>query len=374
MVRRYPSVQDTANDHIVGFSRDGLHLIFSSDRNGKFGIWSFAFYRNAVEGSPTVLADDLGRASVLGMAHNGAFYYTKSTNSLDVYTAEIDVASGRLLSSPSNVVKRFRGSFQFPTWSADGSQLSFVSKLEVGWEIWIYSRQSGEMRRLEPKLASFIRPQWDPSGNGIFVSGNDRSGRSGIFLVDVQTGDAKLVIDKRTLRGQEGTWGKDGRTLYDRFTNALKGLFRIDTQTHQRQVLYVPPENLDLGTENLALSPDENTLAFKVTDRKAGTSSLMLIPAEGGPARSLLTITKPEEFPFGSFAWSADSKQILTVRTRDQSSELWLVPTEGGDARKVDFPAMSVRQMRMSSDGRTIAFTSGVASGEVWVAENILPR
>jgi Tol biopolymer transport system component len=155
------------------------------------------------------------------------------------------------------------------------------------------------------------------------------------------------------------------------------GIFRIDTQTGQRQLLYVPPPNLNLGQENLTLSPDGKTLAFQARDK--ASSSLMVVPATGGPARTLLTVTKPETFPYGSFAWTADSTQILTVRTRNQAptseaapvSELWLIDMNGQNQRKIDFPAMNIRQLRMSRDGQTIAFTAGETSDEVWVAENL---
>ena len=369
-------IEDPANDRTIGFSRDGRRLIFSSDRKGTYGVWAVALSGNAAQGEPVELAHDLGRASPIGLTDDGKLYYTVATNSVDVYTAEIDVATGRLLSAPNNVVKRFRGSFRFPTWSPDRSRLSLISSLDSGPQIWIYSRESHQIRAIEPRLATFARPQWDPSGDRIFVTGSDRSGRSGIFRVDVQSGDTKMAIDKETLNGMEGVWARDGRTLFDRFGDARggkAGLFRMDVQTGQRLVLYRPPADGDLGLENLALSPDESTLAFQLRKQASGASSLMLVPAAGGPPRQLLQIMKPESFLFGSFAWTPDSKQILAVRTRNNTSELWLVPVDGGNPRKVEFPSMRIVQLRMSSDGRTIAFVSGDASGEVWVAENLLP-
>ena len=207
----------------------------------------------------------------------------------------------------------------------------------------------------------------------MFVEGSDRSGRSGIFRVDANTGDAEIAIDNLVLDGGEGVWAKDGHTLFNRFNDPKSGLFRIDIPTGLRQVLYKPPPNTDLGLENLALSPDEQTLAFQTRQPNSRTASLMLMPTAGGPVQRLLTITQPETFIFGSFAWTADSKQVLAARTRDKTSELWLVPVDGSDPRQVDFPSMRVFQMRMNPDGRTIAFASGEAAGEVWVAENLLP-
>src|SRR4029077_7005162 len=97
--------------------------------------------------------------------------------------------------------------------------------------------------------------------------------------VDANTGDAQLAIDEKTLNGFEGAWAHDGHTLFDRFNDAKLGLFRLDIQTSRRQVLYVPPPGLDLGLENLALSPDESMLSFQARQPATGMSSLMVIPA-----------------------------------------------------------------------------------------------
>ncbi|MEO8100079.1 MAG: protein kinase [Acidobacteriota bacterium] len=368
-----PVVQDSADDVIIGFSSDGRRLVFSSDRKGTYGLWSLAFSGNRITGEPVELAHDLGRASPLGLIREGAFYYKVVTDSVDVYTADIDVAGGQVRSAPTNVVKRFRGSFRFPSWSADGNQLSFISFLDGAPRIWIHSRQTGEVRTVAPDLASFLQPKWDPSGGGIFVTGADHQGRQGIYRVDPNTGDSALAISSKVLNGVDGVWARDGHTLFGRFSDPTAGLFRIDSRTGGRQVLYVPPSGSDLGLENLALSPDEQVLVFQARQRAAGTSSLMSIPASGGIARTLLTIAKPEQFLFGSFAWTADSTEILTARTRGDKSELWLVPRNGGAARKIGFPEMRIAQLKMSPGGRTIAFTSGEAAGEVWMAENLLP-
>src|SRR4029077_2667172 len=131
--------------------------------------------------------------------------------------------TGRLVSGPDNVVKRFRGSFRFPSLSADGPRMSFMYLLDGRPRLGIYSRETQEIHTLDLKLASVVRPQWDPSGDRIFVVGSDRSGRDGIFRVDANTGDAQLAIDEKTLNGFEGAWAHDGHTLFDRFNDAKLG-------------------------------------------------------------------------------------------------------------------------------------------------------
>jgi|GEM_PF-3369904 len=370
-----PVVTHPANDNIIGFSPEGRRLIFSSDRKGANGVWALAFSEQGASGEPEELAHDIGRSEPLGLTNDGSLYYLLATDSQDVYTAEIDVAAARRLSGPDSVVKRFNGFFMFPSWSPDGRRLSLWWRLDPQHPtLGIYSLDTGRIRTVQPKLRQFLRPQWDPSGDNIYVQGKDNEGRGGIFRVDPDTGDATLVVSHALLRsGYEGAWSCDGRTIFNRFDDARLGIFRVDIDTGRRQVLFVPAPGVDLDVENLALSPDERTLAFQARQPAAGASSLLLMPARGGPARPLLTVHQPEVFPFGAFAWTADSSQILTLRSREHKSEIWLVPVYGGEPRKIDFPPMRIVQLHMSPDGRTVAFTAGGRSQEIWVAENLLP-
>jgi Tol biopolymer transport system component len=124
--------------------------------------------------------------------------------------------------------------------------------------------------------------------------------------------------------------------------------------------------------ENLALSPDERTLAFHA--REKGKSSIMLIPTAGGPARPLLTIEQPEVFPFWGYSWTPDSKHLVSARNRENVGELWLVPVDGSAPRRIHFPRMGALQsVRMNPDGKTVAFVAGGSESQLWVAEHLLP-
>jgi Tol biopolymer transport system component len=136
--------------------------------------------------------------------------------------------------------------------------------------------------------------------------------------------------------------------------------------------LYVPPNGVDLGLENLALSPDERMLAFQARNEAAGVSTLIVVPAAGGPARSLFTIHAPQAFLYGSFTWTPDSKQILASRTENDVSEIWRIPIDGSPPAKIDFPAMRIQSLRLNRDGKTIAFSTVKNRAEIWVFERFL--
>ena len=77
-----------------------------------------------------------------------------------------------------------------------------------------------------------------------------------------------------------------------------------------------------------------------------------------------------------SVAWAPDGQGVLFVKQPDpksQTTELWLVPVQGGEPRKLDLAGPVIREVRVHPDGRRIAYTAGGDRSDVWVMENFLP-
>ena len=373
-------IQQPSDDFLIAWSPDRSRLIFSSNRRGDPGLWAAAISDSAVIGEPQELRPDIGKIDPLGITQRGSLYYRLEANGNDLFTAVLDLASGKVLSPPERIMRSFLGVANWPAWSADGQELASGAARSDAPALLIHSLATGQTRVVQVDLAAVGRPQWHPASHWIDVLGQDRTGQQGHFKIDPVTGKATLLISFQDLESQfEGVWSPDGKVMFNRFTDWPRGIFRLDLATRQRTVLYVPPPGTFLGLENLALSPDGRTLAFQARQDAAGTSSLMLVPTAGGAARPLLTVPRPETFVKGSFAWMPDSRQILAVRTRgeyteSETGEIWRVAVDGSPPVKVNFPSMSIRQLRMNPDGKTIAFMSAKPRSEIWVLENFLPR
>jgi len=238
--------------------------------------------------------------------------------------------------------------------------------------LFIYDLQDGAKREIPVDLRSVGRAQWIEHGGAIMALGVTREGVQGQFRIN-PTGAAKLFLTADELEsGFEGVWSADGKIQFNRYTDFRRGIFRLNTETRERRVLYVPPPGVDVGTENLALSPDGRTLAFHARNGPERTASLMLLSVDGGEPRTLLTIRQPEVFILGSFTWTPDSQRILAARTRNNISEIWQVPVDGSAPSKIDFPAMKVAVLRLNPDSKTIAFHSGKTRSEIWMLQNFL--
>ncbi len=87
-----------ANDVVVGFTPGSDVLLFASDRTGSNGLWAATISSEGVPGEPRLLQRDFGTVAPLGVARDGSLFYARAIGARDVYTAEVDLATARLLS------------------------------------------------------------------------------------------------------------------------------------------------------------------------------------------------------------------------------------------------------------------------------------
>jgi Tol biopolymer transport system component len=361
----------------IGWSPDRRRLIFLSDRRGHPGIWSIPVSDQGPQGEPSELVPDARNWEPIGLTRSGALFYRHNSDLVDIYTAVVDLAGHRLDSPPQRLTERFIGTYAYPNWSDDGRQLVFDSNRNAPIAgLAIYETQTGRIREMQLDITQAYRPQWH--GNTIILPARGPDGSRGLFQVDPQTG-ASSLFRKSELIGShfEGIWSRDGKIHFNRFDDSRRGIFRLNVETGERRALYVPPKGVDVGTENLALSPDQGTLAFQA--RGKAEAALMLISPDGGNARPLFTIKAPQGFPYGSFTWTPDSHSVLAVvnhpgRTPNSEaiSEVWQIPVDGSPAVKIDFPEQWITSLRLNPDGKTLAFQVRHRRNEIWVLQNFL--
>ena len=106
------------------------------------------------------------------------------------------------------------------------------------------------------------------------------------------------------------------------------------------------------------ISPDGQTVAFTVTriDREANDyrSAVYLAPADrSAPPRRLTSGEKRD----GSPRWSPDGRELAFVSNRSgDSSQLYVLPLAGGEARRLTDLKESVREPAWSPDGARLSF------------------
>jgi Tol biopolymer transport system component len=382
--RETPLVQSPANDGVLNWTPDGKGILFRSDRTGTVGVWWINVIEGQSQGTPELLKPDLGADFIpMGFTRNGLYYSGVQKEIKDVYIAELDLVTGKLISAPSLATQRFVGSNDSPDWSTDGQQLIYLSQRTPGaWgarALCVRSTESGEVRELFSELNQVAWIRWSPDSRSLLASAQHPSGEFNMFRIDVQTGDFEPVITPQIL-GWPATWSHDGKAIF--YYKCGSTLNRIpivvrDVETGQEKEIYsLTFSDSSFYASGLTLSRDGRQLAFPVSE--SGSMLIKVMPAEGGDARDLLRLNESKlPSSFGTIDWTPDGQGVLFVRQTSPvgfKSELWLIPVQGGEPRKLELTAENMHDLSVHPDGRHIAFTAGKPKSEIWVMENFLPK
>ncbi len=376
-------VVNAADDQVVGWSPDGKHLLFTTDRTGSNALWAVPVANGKPQGPADLLKADIGPASYpLGLTKSGALFVYKGISNRDVKVAPIDLAAGTLVGPPRHFSQGYLPGPQNPNWSPDGKLLAY--QVRGGADaIAIRSIENGEVRRLPRQLPYGREAQFSPDGTALILGGRDSKGRDGIFRIDVKTGEMAAVRYAARL-GSQPRWSADGTKIYYKDTASPGRIVERDLASGLEREMFRHPL-----AQDLQLSPDGRLLAVQTgVDPVSGSATIQLVAVADASARELVRITAEEFLPqFQTFAWAPESKAMLLAKKASDRAALWSVDVATGRLRKLDIDTRewtltafissganhNDAGFSLSPDGRQIAFLMGKSAVEVWALENFLP-
>ena len=355
-------VAHSSNDAVMGWMPTG-ELLFASDRSGAVGLWSLPVSNGRAAGTAALIKPDIGTMQSLGATKAGTLYLVRDASTQALYVAPVDLTGGKL-AGPA-VLQGFRS--EYPNWSPDGKVLSHAYTTASGVRVMhIRSTDTGIVRELRPALTYFNRGAWLPDGTAVVVWGRDATGRGGIYRIDSATGQTSLVAESASISTVQVS--PDGRKVYhneNRFTAGAGPARMVERDLVTGEVREV--HRLEEGDAGGPVSPDRQWMASVV--RGKTDSSLVIRPVAGGPARTLLTVTKPDDLEaFTTINWTPGSDNVLLARRTNGRPALWLVPINGDAARplEIDVQKWGGSAVRLSPSGREIAFFSGDPKQELY--------
>jgi len=179
--------------------------------------------------------------------------------------------------------------------------------------------------------------------------------RAELYVVDVTTGDSRLVFASSTLLFEAPNWAGDGSLI----VNGDGRLFKTAVGGGLREIDLggLPPINNDH-----VLSPDGTTVYVSAAD-----GHLYAVPLAGGSSRRVSNDRGPG-FHHYLHGVSPDGSTLayigLEQRGDKRITNVWTIPTAGGDDVQVTNDEHADDGSEYSPDGKWIYFNSERASTE----------
>ena len=348
--REIPLVEHPSNDEVIGWTPDGSGVLFTSDRSGQVDVWVLPVVEGRAQGPSRLVKSDLPIPSTMGFASDGSLYYIVRTGMRDVYVAEIDFSTGKLLKAATTPTQRYVGWTEGAAWSPDGKYLAFKSRRgprNFGGII-VQSVETGVEREIRPRLSYLNRPRWSPDGRFFLTHGTDNKGRSGLYRIVVENGSYEklsMPVNGAGVFIRSPQFGLDSETLYYlREDNSTRGnAIRVrDLKSGTEKEIF--REDGSWQRFRFMLSPDRRQMVIRARERKGAANLLLTMSAEGGKPRELFRLQAPNELGRWA-AWTPDGSQILFTVRRDStnSDELWRIPATGGEAKKTELSEKRIR-------------------------------
>ncbi|MFC2083604.1 tetratricopeptide repeat protein [Bacteroidota bacterium] len=373
-------VEHPAKDWAPFFSPDGKQIIFLSDRTGKKGIYSLQVEDGKTHGKAELIFDNLPETVIpMGISDDGSFFFNISNSVNNIYTAEIDFTTGKVLSQPNKLPVKVEGKNNKPIWSPGGKYLGYWIQIE-DFENWRnenvtfvkHNFNTGEEDELITELkvdiigSPFIYPSWTPDGNSIITAGgpNFNPKNYGFFNLDLQTGETiELKIKEKDMFDPLGFYpqvSSDDKLFY--LDGERKTIIKHDLKTGKEEELYQSKTNI----YNCVLSPDGSQIAF--SHQFENLNKLFVVHTISGEMREMGSI--PEGQRNSQLCWAPDGSFVLVES--HNTKELWKISVDG-ESQKIDFPMEKREHVEIHPDGKTIAFTQADGSPvEVWKMTNLL--
>ncbi len=377
--KEIPLIEHPANEEILGWSPDGRWILFQSSRLGSKDAWILPVSNGKAQGNPRLVKRGIGEISSMGFSRDGSFYYMSSKQMEDIYKATIDPKTGEIRNPPKKMDLPYEGNNGFPVYSPDGKKLAYLRGSiggHYGSTLHIRSLDSGQEQAFSLESRAFY-PRWSPDRRTILLSGITKSRLTGIYKIDVQTGEVKSVLLPKPSRKEEyrfNEWAPDGKSFF--YIQGQKGtshdlLCRYDLKTEKTREIH----QTSYGYAEISLSPDGRWLAFIGREPER---ELKIVPAVGGEPRVLCRFSQKGGAPI-PLAWTPDSQYILFFKQKETEvlgKELCRVSVAGGDLQEMGLSMVSPGHPRVHPNGQEIVFSSlgfSIPYPEFWVMENFLP-
>lgn len=337
----------------ISWTRDGKGLVFGAMEQGSSltQIWFLSY----PVGAKQRITNDLNDYRDMMLTDNSQFLITvQSEAHVNIWlTAAGDTSQSRQITDGVGQRSGERGL----TWMPDG-KLVYISRASGSQDIWLMNSDGTQQQQLTAaETRAEIYPAVSPNGRYIvFVS--TRTGNSNIYRLEVSTGEQLQLTSGM---GEEfPTVSADGKWVIYTATNSSRfTLWKVPIDGGK------PEQITDHLSQWPVVSPDGKYIACWYRQQPASPWQVAIIPFGGGQPEKMMSLppTADTSIPV---RWMPDGSGISYVDTRNGVSNIWVLPIEGGEPRKItQFSADQIFWFEWSRDGTHLACSRGRVTNDV---------
>ncbi len=203
------------------------------------------------------------------------------------------------------------------SWSPDSAKIAYLSNRSGSRNIWLVNADGssdGQLTSNDDKNLGLNCPLWSADGKRIAFTSKTGKGKPifGVWVIDTDTKNSGMVIQADSFLRLLG-WSQNGEDLILASANisAATGLLtevsllQVSIKTGEKRQIAVLK---DAYPYNVHLSPDKKNIAFAA--HREGKDNLWLMPTAGGEAKKLIA-NNDSRLYFSSLAWSPDNNSIF---------------------------------------------------------------
>ena len=255
-----------------------------------------------------------------------------------------------------------------PTLAPDGRAVVFTlgvvdveknTQLRQLWSVGLDGSAPRQLTRDGRNMSARFSPD---SKHLAFLS--DRGGSTQIWIMDADGGNPRQVT-KLASEADEPVWSGDGKNIV--FTSEVYPDCNADDECNARRI--------DAESKSKVKARTYTSLLYRhwTQWQSKRVKHIMVAPADGGKVRDLTPGAKfsipPFSFGSGNFAVSPDGTEVCYAANLDEEQatstnwELYTVPIEGGEAKKISSSPGADASPQYSPDGKWIAWRMQVRPG-----------